>query len=672
MEKSEPSYGAMWTFKLVAPYVIVGYLCGLAVTLAWNWWQLGYLVLSLNLTYAFPVAIVLALLYSRPVRCILTLAVPSLCSSRGRAFLISLAFVVAAVGPTANIVSNLKVMLRSLACGQELLRQALGQMLDVILEPVNAIQLAVDLLLQEVRRVLKLAMLVLLRIQDHLVAIIETLKNCAAWLKSIVDMCNTEMGTPWARCKKTAHQAMIRCQSKLGVFKALCHATKLFLALCYPAKIIDVFCSGYWDFSWGLLDKIFERYREFVRHIEEMFDANITFEHEFFFDTNSSKSLVDVGEEIIQDINKRLPSFIFLSSFVDILCWVMVVTVFLKATIFYLRYMHSRQFQNVFMTKILSDIDRRYEKHGYDPLLPLQRLERSKYMKLTSLRLTLFEFVSIVENACFMATTCLQLFAICFLDYGLFWLLTTMSFHGHQESGLEVPAYVDLEIKGGGFVADVMRGIANAFRPLTQKSILDVNPCIPLPVKPDYAKYIIILLLCLLAWLILLAEPYILRTRHLIMAYFYPERAKERGSFLYNMISEDRISIFKFVRRRKRNKFNHTPNVKKTRNFTWLYSGFSCLICLCSCCPFCQSTERCTICGRALTPSNRNPCDTPGCKGVYCSKCFEKSHNKCCLCNRPVDYGDFSDVTEVDDSSDYSEKESFSEKQFRKTCGAQR
>ncbi|XP_043062960.1 DC-STAMP domain-containing protein 2 isoform X3 [Drosophila yakuba] len=614
MEKSEPSYGAMWTFKLVAPYVIVGYLCGLAVTLAWNWWQLGYLVLSLNLTYAFPVAIVLALLYSRPVRCILTLAVPSLCSSRGRAFLISLAFVVAAVGPTANIVSNLKVMLRSLACGQELLRQALGQMLDVILEPVNAIQLAVDLLLQEVRRVLKLAMLVLLRIQDHLVAIIETLKNCAAWLKSIVDMCNTEMGTPWARCKKTAHQAMIRCQSKLGVFKALCHATKLFLALCYPAKIIDVFCSGYWDFSWGLLDKIFERYREFVRHIEEMFDANITFEHEFFFDTNSSKSLVDVGEEIIQDINKRLPSFIFLSSFVDILCWVMVVTVFLKATIFYLRYMHSRQFQNVFMTKILSDIDRRYEKHGYDPLLPLQRLERSKYMKLTSLRLTLFEFVSIVENACFMATTCLQLFAICFLDYGLFWLLTTMSFHGHQESGLEVPAYVDLEIK---------------------------------------------------------------------------ERAKERGSFLYNMISEDRskeehnffevvlnvfflVSIFKFVRRRKRNKFNHTPNVKKTRNFTWLYSGFSCLICLCSCCPFCQSTERCTICGRALTPSNRNPCDTPGCKGVYCSKCFEKSHNKCCLCNRPVDYGDFSDVTEVDDSSDYSEKESFSEKQFRKTCGAQR
>jgi len=109
------------------------------------------------------------------LRCILALAAPSLCSSRGRAFLISLAFVMAAVGPTANILANLKVMLRSLACGQEVLRQALGQMLDVIMEPVNAIQLAVDLLLQEVRRVLNLAMVVLLRIQEHLIAISEYL-----------------------------------------------------------------------------------------------------------------------------------------------------------------------------------------------------------------------------------------------------------------------------------------------------------------------------------------------------------------------------------------------------------------------------------------------------------------------------------------------------------------
>lgn len=67
-----------------------------------------------------------------------------------------------------------------------------------------------------------------------------------------------------------------------------------------------------------------------MRHIEQMFDANITFEHNFFFDTNSSKSLSDVGEEIIQDINQRLSPFIVLESFMDILCGIMVVTVLIK------------------------------------------------------------------------------------------------------------------------------------------------------------------------------------------------------------------------------------------------------------------------------------------------------------------------------------------------------
>ncbi|XP_041564385.1 DC-STAMP domain-containing protein 2 [Drosophila elegans] len=666
MEATRPS--ALWTFKLMAPYVLLGYVTGLVMTLAWNFWQLGHFNLGINLTFAIPLVTVLMLLYSRPVRCILAIAVPSLCSSRGRAFLISLALVLAAVGPTANILANLKVMLRSLACGQELLRQALGQMLDVILEPVNAIQLAVDLLLQEVRRVLKQAMVVLLRIQEHLIAIIDTLKNCAAWLKSVVDLCNTEMGTPWERCKNTAHHAMVSCQAKMGVFKALCHATKLFLALCYPAKILDVFCSGYWDHSWALLDKILERYREFVRHIEQMFDANITFQHEFFFDTNSSKSLADVGEEIIQDINQRLSPFIFLQSFMDILCWVMVVTVIFKAIIFYLRYMYSRQFQNVFLTQTLRDIDKLHDKHGFPVLLPLQRLEKAKYMKLTSLRLTLFELATIVENVFFMITTCLQLFAICFLDYGLFWLLATMSFYGHKEAGLEVPAYIDLDIKGGGFVADIMRGIANAFRPLTQKSVLDTNPCLPLPVKPDYAKYVLILLLCLLAWLLVLAEPYVLRTRHLIMAYFYPERAKERAIFLYEKISDDRSSIFKFIRRRKRNEFNHKRNVEQPLCFNWLSRGFACLISWSCCCSSYQNTERCTICGISLTSSTRNPCNTPGCKGVYCDECFEKSYKKCCLCSGPIEYGDFSDVSEVDDSSDYSEKESFGKKRYREIC----
>jgi len=68
MEESKPHEVSLWTFKLVAPYVLLGYLTGLAATLAWNWWHLGHLGLAINLTFAIPVVLVLALFYSRPIR----------------------------------------------------------------------------------------------------------------------------------------------------------------------------------------------------------------------------------------------------------------------------------------------------------------------------------------------------------------------------------------------------------------------------------------------------------------------------------------------------------------------------------------------------------------------------------------------------------------------------
>ncbi|XP_032310807.1 DC-STAMP domain-containing protein 2 isoform X1 [Drosophila ananassae] len=659
----------MWTFKLVVPIVLLGYLMGILLALSWYWWHPYLRSQDMGKKWLSVVGIVLlviGLFYNRVVRwerrrrricfnnrnvparrCFFALSIPSLFGGRGRAFLISFAFVIVTIGPVANILANLRILLRTLACAQELLRQALGQMLEVILEPVHAVRLAVNLMMQEVRKVLNAVMVVLMRIQEHLIVIIDTLKNCATWLKSVVDLCNAEMGTPWERCKNTANAAMVRCQEKLGLFKAFCHATKLFLALCYPAKIIDVFCSGFSDFSWTVLDQILTRYHAFVRQIEQMFDANITFDHEFSFETNSSKSLADVGEEVVQDINQRLSPLAFLIDLVDILCWLMVFSVFIKSFVFYVRFMHSRGFQNFFITELLEQVDQRYRRHGSEPLLPLHRLERMTYMKLTSLRLTQLEIFTLIKNATFMILPCLQLFCVCFVDYGLFWLLAMMSFYGHQEAGLEVPAYIDLEIKGGGFVGDIMRGIANAFRPLTQKTVLETNPCLPLPVEPKYSVYFQIGGLCLLAWLIVLAEPYVLRLRHPIMAYFHPERAHERAVFLHRTIFLKRETIFKFARRRARNKFTYQGHVK---HYRWVIRLRKLLAWCCRCCN-CLRGRGCIICSRSfasLPLGSRYPCKTPDCKGVYCKECYEETEGVCCLCKRPLDYGDFSDCSEVD------------------------
>ncbi|XP_043071420.1 DC-STAMP domain-containing protein 2 [Drosophila grimshawi] len=607
------------------------------------------------------------MLFSRPVRCILALTLPSLSSSRGRALLITLACLLAGLGPTANILANLMAMLRSLACGQELLRQAVGQMLDVALEPVRAVQSAIELLLNELRRVLRQMMELLLRLQGYLLIIIDTLRTCAAWLKSVVELCNSKGTTPWKRCQRSAVAAMAKCRAKMGIFRSICHATKLFLALCYPAKLVDVFCSGFWDASWNILDTLLERYYEFVAQLEQMFDVSISFEHEFYFHTNASKNLSDVGEEIIGDISDRLGPFTMLQGWLDLLCWLMLFAVLIKAIYFYLRYMLSLRYQNIYLMSSFYAVDRQWQAQGQLPVLPLKRLERRQYLKLTSLRLTGYECLMLVENAFFMSVTCVQLGSICLVDYSLFWLLDTIAFYGEQQDELEIPAYVDVEVEGGGFVGDIMRGIVQAFRPITQKTTLDTKACLPQPMEPNYGNYIKILIICLVAWLILLTEPYMLRLRHLIMQRFYPERAFERALYLHQRILKERDSFLKSARRRARAVFRYQQANSPNSCLSWLIAK----LCWCYCCLCLMEGPRgdvCILCAKRLSSSSRIRCDTEGCQGLYCEVCYSKSKNNCCLCKRPIDYGDVSDISEVQDSSDDPEAVSFTQLQAS-PCG---
>ncbi|KAM8709447.1 hypothetical protein ACLKA7_016279 [Drosophila subpalustris] len=652
-----------WPRKLIIPLIVGGYLSGIGFILLWYAWHPVQRTQDLTanwLIVVFLMLLCITLLFSRPVRCVFVLALPSLSSSRGRALLITLAFFVAALGPTANIMANLKVLLRSLGCGQELLRQAIGQMMDVVLEPIKAVQLAMELLLDEVRRVLRLVMDLLIRIQGFLLYFINTLNNCVVWFKSVADLCNSQLGTPWERCQQSAERAMVKCRHKWGYFRYICQAPKLFLALCYPAKLVDVFCIGFWEHSWNFLDTLLERYYNFVAELEQMFDASISFDHDFKFHTNASKNLTDVGEQIIVDVGQSLRPFALLQGWLDLLCWLMLFAVFINATYFYVLYMLSHHYQNVYLTSTFYGIDRELQSQGRSTVLPLKRLECGKYLKLTSLRLTTAECLLMVEHAFFLFISCVQLSTICLVDYSIFWLLATISYYGHKQDDLEVPAYIDMQIKGGGFVGDIMRGLAQAFRPITQKRTLDTKACLPLPVEPMYRHYVEILLLCLLAWFILLTEPYMLRLRHVIMQRFYPERAYVRALYLHEKILRERASFFKFARRKARAAFMF----RERGTCNWLRRK----LCRCCCCLCFLGEDLCIMCSKLLSSSSRINCDSPGCGGVYCQICFSASNNKCCLCQRPIDCGDYSDFSEVRDSSDSSDAESFDQKQAKLYC----
>lgn len=57
----------------------------------------------------------------------------------------------------------------------------------------------------------------------------------------------------------------------------------------------------------------------------------------------------------------------------------------------------------------------------------------------------------------------------------------------------------------------------------------------------------------------------------------------------------------------------------------------------------------CLLCGEVFREEDSvKPikCQTPGCPGVYCEKCFEDLQNLCTICLDPIQYGDLSDISE--------------------------
>ncbi|XP_034109518.1 DC-STAMP domain-containing protein 2-like [Drosophila albomicans] len=656
-----------WPLKLMIPLIVAGYLTSISlILLCYDWQPVEKLKeLSQNWLLMACLGIVcIILIYSRPMRCIFVLALPSLSSSRGRALLITLAFFVAALGPSANIMANLRIMLQSLDCGQQLLRQAIGQLLDVLLEPIKTVQSAVGLMLDEVRRVLRQVMDLLLSIQSYLLFFIDTFKSCSSWLKSVAELCNSQRGSPGTRCQRAAERVVIKCRENFVYVRSLCYATRLYMAVCLPVMLFDVFCVDFWSKSWNFMDSIMERYYEFVAQLEQMFDASISFKHNFNFHTNASKNLSDVSEQILQDITQSLRPFRVLQSCLDLLCWVLLLLVFVNAAFFYLQYMQSRSYQNVYLTSDFYAIEQQFRLQGRRRVLPLKCLERCKYLKLSSPRLTSCECLLLAEHAFLLLISCVQLFAICVVDYSLFWLLASISYYGRQQAELELPAYIELEIKQGGFMGDIMRGIANAFRPLTQQRSLNTQTCLPLPLRPNYRKYLEIFQLCLLAWLILLTEPFVLRLRHVIMQHFHPERAKIRAIYLHQKILKERANFFKMPRRQARAAFSYHTLSYRSSCFNWLHAK------LCCCCHFLwPRCDVCVLCGKLLSSSPRINCDSPGCQGIFCQLCFSASNNRCNLCQRSLDCDDCSVISEIQDSSDDPDVVSYGQQQTKLYCG---
>ncbi|KAK5647195.1 hypothetical protein RI129_002087 [Pyrocoelia pectoralis] len=640
---------------------IIGFISGFFLTYIF----FMFFVLQLNfklstatfMSSIFGSILTIGLAFSYKVRCIVFLLLPQFFSKRGRQALIAYAFILAITGPAKNTLHNMGILSESLACGQEQLKSAVRQIVEAVKKPFYAVRDAIKTVVKTIKVIVKKIKEILLGIKRIVMAIVRVIKAAFQFLGKILSICNKELGTPFQRCMRVFEDAILDCNAKLGpIFSWLCSITYLVQSVCYIVKIFDFICMLVDFISDSIVGIVIKKIKTFVRHIKTMFYVKIKFGRSFGFETTQSKSANEVAEGILTEVQQRTENLLAVFDLMSCATSLFFMFIIVRAWYYRYKFLTSDRFDNRFITRYFRSIDMRRAQMEKETILPLNHRERALYISVDSLRLVKIEKLKLSKASVALGIITLKLSTHMLADYALYWVLMTIRYHGKFQSKVQAPSVVGLHIQGKGFIANLLRGIVNAFQPLGLNLEIDTVPCLPDPIPPDYDRYIQIASLVLLCWILTFFEPYGLRLRHSVMCYYHPTRARQRSIWLYNHIMRSRSSFLKFARRQLRRKVIGSQEITKITCKEYLRANINS-----KWLRFCLGSDEqtaCLLCGEVLRESTSFKairCSKPGCQGIYCGQCFADLQNLCTVCMEPIQYGDLSDISEERGSGDDSD-----------------
>ncbi|EFN90000.1 DC-STAMP domain-containing protein 2 [Harpegnathos saltator] len=556
------------------------------------------------------------------------------------------AFILTLTGPGKNTLHNTSVLSESLVCGQGQLKQAVKSVVDLIKQPFYALRDAISNVIKTVKVVVRKIKRTLVAIKRLVLSVLRVITSVFQWLGGIVNICNKKLGTPFDRCQTVFEGAVADCTAKLGpFFGGICNLAYIVGALCYIVKPLDLICMLVSYVADTIVDAVRKKVKRFTRHVKAMFYVKVKFSHTFHLETNQSKTIEDVSTDIINEVRLRTDKFLAVFDWMSFLTTFFILFMLLRVMRYRYKWLTNERFDNRYLTDDLRTIDLIRTRQDKETVLPLNPRERNQYISLTSVTLIKAERAKLVKSAVFLALATLKICIYMLADYSLYWILSAIRHHGRIETKVQRPNSVGVYVSGNGYLADLYTSLARAFTPRIKDTEIDVTPCLPDPIPPDLDRYTRIVTLIAFCWIMAIFEPYGLRLRHVVMCKYHPDRAKQRAAWLYNHIIRSRGSFLKFARRQLRRKFS----MDQDRRIERITFRERCL----AICPFLnklypEKQNTCLLCG-AVERFDQEPhikCPTPGCIGLFCTRCFVDLQNLCTICRSPIEYGDLSDISE--------------------------
>uniref|UniRef100_F6Q249 Uncharacterized protein n=1 Tax=Ciona intestinalis TaxID=7719 RepID=F6Q249_CIOIN len=582
-------------------------------------------------TIGFLVALGMA--FSKMVRTVVALLLPSFCTSKGRTIIMAFCMMLLVTGPTTNITYNYKQMSRSLTCGDELgynVSQAIT-MLKGLKALVHDGQNAV-----------------LSTMEDTVDTIIEAVESPLELLKHDLKMWNTlwqrypsypislritsyfmqtaqEMYTEFAANLQSIGRVVNRMNHFIRNMGSVC-SQKLGSFLCIIPRFVAKQAKKL----------ITAPVKKAIERIKAEFKFNMSYSYEFKYDMNSSKSISDITNDILTEVKGDLKHVTSAFEWLRFAMGFSIVVVILKALKYRHKYLTVIKFDNFYITDKFIKLDKRRKRKEEIAVLPLRARENSFYVSPNRIWMSRRELKKFTKGMSLLTFGFLYTLAVIFVDYSFYWLLQkiTNSLTLREQAGS--PTLISLSIVGPGFVSVIYRrSIASALDRLASSEGYNfaMDKCLPIAKHPDYIVYAVIISLYLLCYVICIVESYVLRSRRRIMATFHPKRERARILFLRAKILRGRgvgpdarmkNSLKKACLEAQKNAEKEKVGLAdRLASYSGSKSSFYLHLLKC---------HVCKVAGGAKHAKFFTSCERFGCKGRYCIECFEDMHRLCLLC----------------------------------------
>ncbi|XP_041799311.1 DC-STAMP domain-containing protein 2 [Chelmon rostratus] len=598
-------------------------------------WSCVYTTLAVAVLAAFGMGL------SAGVRADVAVLLPSLCSARGRNFLLILFTSMLLSGPLANTLDNTERAAAGLLCGAEL---AANQTQELMQRAATPLFSALD----RIREISRNARSAAGRVEDFIDTLTDsvrhvarTLRNVLHFLVDIGDVCNAKLGSPYRKCRAVFAEARADCSDLLGEFNFLCDIVDGFLPLCSIARAGELFCIIPSYISNHLRKRLAAPTVAVFEQMKREFDFNISASVTFDLDANSSRSLQQVSQDIMEDVSSELQALQKLSGPLAYGGLVLLMWSFLRAVQYRRRYLSDVDFDNVYITAQFEELDQQVTTGGGASVLPLTRREAKTYITPLSFHLTARERQVVLVGVVSVLRHLVMGSLLVALDFLVFWILDQVH---HQVKGdivARAPVTVAVQVNGSGYVSDIFRDLVASFSVLQGGNITVISrKCLLEPSEPNYVTCFILGFLLGLALLVSLTGGFVQRCKRLVCASYHPERELERIWSLRQQILDQRRMVGKALWR------STARSRAEGRGGGGLPGGahLSHLLGL--------SSVSCVACGEVVRQDEDNMavCVVPQCSGPYCRPCFRSLGNACVVCARPLTF--LEDGEEELDSSD--------------------